>query len=85
MFLNRGEDEVIEAIEARIQKHTALNKDNGEGLQILHYRPDEEYRWGGCCQTVHELWRHRMPCTPLHRSMAGTLQQRKHAMALGPV
>ena len=48
MFLNRGEDEVVSAIEARIQKHTALPAENGEGLQILHYRPDEEYRCGAC-------------------------------------
>ncbi len=38
MFLNRGEDDVIERIEARIAKYTAIPKENGEGLQILHYQ-----------------------------------------------
>ncbi|EIE25378.1 hypothetical protein COCSUDRAFT_35772 [Coccomyxa subellipsoidea C-169] len=44
MFLNRGEDDVIERIEARIAKYTAIPKENGEGLQILHYQASEEYR-----------------------------------------
>jgi hypothetical protein len=38
MFLNRGEDEVIKRIEARIAKHTAIPSTYGEGLQILHYQ-----------------------------------------------
>ena len=38
MFLNRGEDEIVDRIEARIAKHTAIPKENGEGLQILHYQ-----------------------------------------------
>jgi prolyl 4-hydroxylase len=38
MFLNRGEDEIIDRIESRIAKYTAIPKENGEGLQILHYQ-----------------------------------------------
>ena len=38
MFLNRGEDDTVDKIEARIAKHTAIPRDNGEGLQILHYQ-----------------------------------------------
>lgn len=38
MFLNRAEDDVIERIEARIAKYTAIPKENGEGLQVLHYQ-----------------------------------------------
>ena len=38
MFLNRGEDDIVDRIEARIAKHTAIPKENGEGLQILHYQ-----------------------------------------------
>lgn len=38
MFLNREEDSIIEGIEARIAKYTAIPKENGEGLQVLHYQ-----------------------------------------------
>lgn len=38
MFLNKGEDEIIDRIESRIAKYTAIPKENGEGLQILHYQ-----------------------------------------------
>ncbi len=38
MFLNRAEDEIIDRIESRIAKYTAIPKENGEGLQILHYQ-----------------------------------------------
>ena len=38
MFLNRGEDAIVDKIEARIAKHTAIPSQNGEGLQILHYQ-----------------------------------------------
>ena len=38
MFLNRGEDDVIKQIEARIAKYTAVPKENGEGLQVLNYK-----------------------------------------------
>lgn len=38
MFLNRGEDDIIEKIEARIAKYTAVPKENGEGLQVLNYK-----------------------------------------------
>ncbi|CAL5219229.1 g1022 [Coccomyxa viridis] len=44
MFLNRGEDDIVDNIEARIAKHTAIPRDNGEGLQILHYQASEQYR-----------------------------------------
>ncbi|CAL8460610.1 g139 [Coccomyxa elongata] len=44
MFLNRGEDDIIEQIEARIAKYTAVPKENGEGLQVLNYKASEEYR-----------------------------------------
>lgn len=44
MFLNKGEDEIIDRIESRIAKYTAIPKENGEGLQILHYQASEQYR-----------------------------------------
>lgn len=47
MFLNRGEDEIVDRIEARIAKYTAIPKENGEGLQILHYQ-------------VSQLWKFRL-------------------------
>jgi hypothetical protein len=35
MFLNRGHDDVVSAIEERIARWTLLPVGNGEGLQVL--------------------------------------------------
>jgi prolyl 4-hydroxylase len=43
MFLGRGQDAVVAAIEERIALHTALPASHGEGLQVLHYAPGELY------------------------------------------
>jgi prolyl 4-hydroxylase len=43
MFLGRGQDPVIAAIEDRIALHTAIPASHGEGLQVLHYAPGELY------------------------------------------
>ena len=45
MFLNRGEDEIVDQIEARIAKYTAIPKENGEGLQILHYQVSQPWNF----------------------------------------
>jgi prolyl 4-hydroxylase len=44
MFYERGQTEVIKRIEARIAAMTDWPLVNGEGLQILHYRPGAEYK-----------------------------------------
>ena len=43
MFLQRGQDAVVAAIEARIAAHTHIPATHGEGLQVLHYAPGEQY------------------------------------------
>ncbi|HSW17002.1 MAG TPA: 2OG-Fe(II) oxygenase [Ramlibacter sp.] len=44
MFFQRGETELIQRIEARIAALVNWPVENGEGLQVLHYRPGAEYK-----------------------------------------
>jgi prolyl 4-hydroxylase len=44
MFFQRGEHEVVRRIEARIARLVNWPEENGEGLQVLHYRPGAEYK-----------------------------------------
>lgn len=44
MFFRRGEHEVISRLEARIAALLNWPIENGEGLQILRYRPGAEYK-----------------------------------------
>ncbi len=44
MFFQRGENELIRRIEERIGRLVNWPVENGEGLQILHYRPGAEYK-----------------------------------------
>ena len=44
MFFQRGESELIRRIEARIARLLKWPEENGEGLQVLHYRPGTEYK-----------------------------------------
>jgi prolyl 4-hydroxylase len=44
MFFQRGENELVQRIEARIARLVNWPVENGEGLQILHYRPGAEYK-----------------------------------------
>ncbi len=44
MFFERGEHQLIQTIETRIAELLAWPLENGEGLQILRYRPGAEYR-----------------------------------------
>ncbi|WP_180683731.1 2OG-Fe(II) oxygenase [Tepidicella baoligensis] len=44
MFFRRGENEVVARVEARIARLLQWPVENGEGLQILHYRPGAEYK-----------------------------------------
>jgi prolyl 4-hydroxylase len=44
MFFNRGETPVIAKIEARIAKLLNWPVQNGEGLQVLHYKPGAQYK-----------------------------------------
>ena len=44
MFFERGENDVVKRIEARIAELVNWPVDHGEGLQILHYGPGAEYR-----------------------------------------
>lgn len=44
MFFRRGENEVVTRVEARIARLLQWPVENGEGLQILHYRPGAEYK-----------------------------------------
>jgi prolyl 4-hydroxylase len=44
MFFQRGENELIRRIEARIARLVNWPDENGEGLQVLHYRPGTEYK-----------------------------------------
>lgn len=44
MFFDRGEAPLIAAIETRIAELLRWPLENGEGLQILRYRPGAEYR-----------------------------------------
>ncbi|WP_345066077.1 2OG-Fe(II) oxygenase [Acidovorax lacteus] len=44
MFFQRGETELVQRIEARIARLLGWPVENGEGLQVLHYRPGAEYK-----------------------------------------
>lgn len=44
MFFNRGESELLKNIESRIARLLNWPVENGEGLQVLHYRPGAEYK-----------------------------------------
>ena len=44
MFFERGEAPLIQAIERRIAELLRWPLENGEGLQVLRYRPGAEYR-----------------------------------------
>ena len=44
MFFQRGELDLISRIEARIARLLGWPTENGEGLQVLHYRPGAEYK-----------------------------------------
>jgi prolyl 4-hydroxylase len=44
MFYERAENELIARIERRLAQLTRWPVENGEGLQILHYRPGTEYK-----------------------------------------
>lgn len=44
MFFQRGENEVVTRLEARIARLLNWPVENGEGLQVLHYRPGAEYK-----------------------------------------
>jgi prolyl 4-hydroxylase len=44
MFFHRGENEICQRIEARLGALLGWPVENGEGLQILHYRPGAEYQ-----------------------------------------
>lgn len=44
MFFQRGENEVVSRIEARIARLVNWPVENGEGLQILQYGPGAEYK-----------------------------------------
>lgn len=44
MFFQRGENEVVKRLEARLARLVNWPEENGEGLQILHYRPGAEYK-----------------------------------------
>jgi prolyl 4-hydroxylase len=44
MFFQRGENELVRTIEARIARLVDWPEENGEGLQVLHYVPGAEYK-----------------------------------------
>ena len=44
MFFTRGETPLIERIERRIAALVNWPVENGEGVQVLHYRPGAEYK-----------------------------------------
>ncbi|WP_342129560.1 2OG-Fe(II) oxygenase [Hydrogenophaga sp. OTU3427] len=44
MFFRRGENAIVSRIEARIARLLDWPLENGEGLQVLHYRPGAEYK-----------------------------------------
>ncbi len=44
MFFQRGENEVVRRLEERIARLVNWPVENGEGLQVLHYRPGAEYK-----------------------------------------
>lgn len=44
MFFQRGETPVVQRLEERIARLVRWPIQNGEGLQVLHYRPGAEYK-----------------------------------------
>jgi prolyl 4-hydroxylase len=44
MFFNRGESELLQRIEARIARLIGWPVENGEGMQVLNYKPGAEYK-----------------------------------------
>ena len=44
MFFERGENPVVERLEARLARLVSWPVDHGEGLQVLHYREGAEYK-----------------------------------------
>ena len=44
MFFQRGESPLVQRIEERIARLLNWPLENGEGLQVLHYRPGAEYK-----------------------------------------
>ena len=44
MFFTRGQTPVVAALEQRIATLVGWPVENGEGLQVLHYRPGAEYK-----------------------------------------
>jgi prolyl 4-hydroxylase len=44
MFFQRGENELVRRIEARIARLVNWPEENGEGLQVLQYGPGTEYK-----------------------------------------
>ena len=44
MFFQRGENELVRRIEARIARLFHWPEENGEGVQVLQYRPGAEYK-----------------------------------------
>ena len=44
MFFQRGENALVQRIEARIARLVSWPEENGEGLQVLHYTPGTEYK-----------------------------------------
>ena len=44
MFFQRGENDVVRRLEIRLARLLNWPEENGEGLQILHYRPGAEYK-----------------------------------------
>ncbi len=44
MFFQRGENEIVQRLEERIARLVRWPVENGEGLQVLHYRPGAEYK-----------------------------------------
>jgi prolyl 4-hydroxylase len=44
MFFQRGENEVCRRVEARLAALLSWPLENGEGMQVLHYRPGAEYK-----------------------------------------
>ena len=44
MFFERGENDVVQKLEARIARLLDWPLENGEGLQVLHYLPGAEYK-----------------------------------------
>ncbi|XP_077212829.1 putative prolyl 4-hydroxylase 6 [Tasmannia lanceolata] len=43
MFISKGQDETVAAIESRIAAWTFLPRENGESIQILHYEHGQKY------------------------------------------